>query len=332
MPSDASFHAERKTGIGGSDIAAILGMSPWRTPYEVWLEKTGRSDPPTGTLAMRHGTYVEEFVAREYASTTGRQVERYNALLRHPDIPLIGHIDRLVIPDGAKIASHKRVIRTNRGLECKAVNAYSLGRDGEWGEPGTDQVPKQYLLQVAAYQALTGCELWDLAALFGNNQFRIYSFRRDPELEDYILTEVDDWWRHYVEADTPPDPQTAAEAKLRWPRHSTGKILQATVDIRDRLHRLAQIKANIRELEDMEQAIKDALYPALADAEVVTDAGEEIASFRANKDSQKIDFKKLALDMLANLDPNEQTKILDTYAKSIPGARVLRLSKSLEIT
>jgi len=95
---DRDFHAQRLTGLGGSDIGAVLGLSPYRTPYEVWLEKTQRAEPFTGNLATRFGTFAEQFVADEYSHQTGHQVQRFNAMLRHPDAPIIGHVDRLVVP------------------------------------------------------------------------------------------------------------------------------------------------------------------------------------------------------------------------------------------
>jgi putative phage-type endonuclease len=329
---DGTFHADRLTGIGGSDLAAILGLSKWRSPYQVWLEKTGRSQPNESSLPMRWGTYAEEFVAREYADRTGRGVQRYNAMLRHPEAPLIGHIDRLVIPEGAKTAAHKGQIRTSIGLECKTVSAFAAGRDSEWGPEGTDQTPGQYLVQCAAYLALTGCQHWDLAALIGNHDFRIYHFHRDHDLEGYLLEESSRWWRDHVIADVPPDPVSEAEARERWPRHADGKVIHATLDLRQRLRQLAVIRRSMRILEADEKAVKDEIYPALADAELVIDNGEEVATYRANKDSQKIDYQALTVDLLTGMDPAEQARLMAEHTRIIPGARVLRLAKNLETT
>ncbi len=319
---DGTFHADRLTGIGGSDLAAILGLSKWRSPYQVWLEKTGRSQSDESTLPMRWGTYAEEFVAREYAERTGRGVQRYNTMLRHPEAPLIGHIDRLVIPAGAKRASHRTEIRTDLGLECKTVSAFAAGRDSEWGPEGTDQTPGQYLVQCAAYLALTGCQHWDLAALIGNHDFRIYHFHRDPELESYLLEESSRWWRDHVIADVPPDPVSEAEARERW--------LHATDDVGQQLRQLAVIRRTMRDLEASEKAVKDAIFPALADAEVVLFNGQEMATYRANKDSQKIDYQALTVDLLTGMDPAEQARLMAVHTRIIPGARVLRLAKNLE--
>jgi putative phage-type endonuclease len=327
---DGTFHADRLTGIGGSDLAAILGLSKWRSPYQVWLEKTGRRQPDQATLPMRWGTYAEEFVAREYAERTGRGVQRYNAMLRHPEAPLIGHIDRLVIPEGAKTASHKGQIRTSIGLECKTVSAFAAGRDSEWGPAGTDQVPVNYLIQCAAYLALTGCQQWDLAALIGNAEFRVYHFHRDLDLEGYLLEEASRWWRDHVIADVPPNPVTEAEARERWPRHADGKVILATYDVGQKLRQLAEIRKLVRSLEGREKALKDAIFPALADAEVVIYNGQEMATYRANKDSQKVDYKAVSEELLSRLDEIERHQILESYTYTTPGARILRLAKNLE--
>ena len=324
------FTVDRLTGLGGSDLGAILGLNPYRTPFQVWSEKTGRSESFTGNLQTRFGSYAEEFVAREYSDRTGRQVQRYNSLLRHPNAPLLGHIDRLVVPEGAKRASHQREIRTDLGLEVKTAHALAASRNGDWGEPGTDAVPASYLIQCQAYMLLTGCAHWDLAVLFGNSDFAIYHLHQDPELGEYIVDEASRWWRDYVVADVPPPPSSELEARQRWPRHQAGKVLTATVEVGLQLRQLAQIRADMRLLEAREKAVKDQLYPALADAEVVIYGGEEAATYRANKDSQKVDYQGVAVELMTGMDPADQARVLAAYTRTVPGARVLRLAKSLE--
>lgn len=96
------------------------------------------------------------------------------------------------------------------------------------------------------------------------------------------------------------------------------------------LRQLAQLRADIRALEAREKAVKDTLYPALADAEVIIYGGEEAATYRANKDSQKVDYQALTVDLLTGIDPAEQARLMAAHTRTVPGARVLRLAKSLE--
>ena len=324
------FTADRLTGLGGSDLGAIFGLSPYRTPHDVWLEKTRRTTPVVDGIHLRHGQWNEQFIADEYTRATGQRTQRYNALLRHPEAPLIGHVDRLVIPEGAKTASYKSEIRTDIGLECKTASAFAAGRDSEWGPAGTDQVPQGYLLQVAGYQALTGCARWDLAALIGNADLRIYHFTRDLELEGYLLEEASRWWRDYVIADTPPPPSSELEARQRWPGHSPGRAIEADESLYTDLTLLARLKAEIRDYEKQEQALKDRILPALEDAEIITWAGKEITSYRANKASDKTDWKALADELLRGFAPEDRARYLADYTTTQPGARVLRLGKALE--
>ena len=330
VTTQAQFTAGRLTGLGGSDLGAILGLNPYRTPYDVWLEKTRRHTTEVDGIHLRHGQWNEQFIADEYTRATGLRTQRYNAMLRHPEAPLIGHVDRLVVPEGAKIASYKTEIRTDLGLECKTASAFAAGRDSEWGPAGTDQVPQGYLLQVAGYQALTGCERWDLAALIGNADLRIYHFTRDLELEGYLLEEASRWWRDYVIADTPPPPSSELEARQRWPGHSPGRAIEADESLYTDLTLLARLKAEIRDYEKQEQALKDRILPALEDAEIITWAGKEITSYRANKASNKTDWRALAERLLPSVSEALQAQFLAEFTTTIPGARVLRLGKALE--
>lgn len=327
--SNSDFHAERRSGLGGSDLGAILGLNPWRTPFAVWQEKTGRAEPFVGNLQTRFGTYAEEFVAREYSARTGRPVQRYHAMLRHRRAPLIGHVDRLVVPVGAKRASHRHEIRTNLGLEAKTAHALAAARGDDWGEDGTDQVPQSYLVQCAAYMALTECEHWDLACLFGNSDFRIYHLTRDLELEGILLEEATRWWQDHVIADVPPDPSSEAEARQRWAAHVSGKVIDMDHDTLGLLREYAALKEREKAVETEIKAVRDRLIPAMADADAVSHGGVTMATFRANKDSIKIDWKAAFLEATQDVEKSVIEECLKRYTTIQPGARVLRLTKEL---
>ncbi|MBP8285154.1 MAG: YqaJ viral recombinase family protein [Chromatiaceae bacterium] len=321
------FHQDRLSGLGGSDIGAILGLNPWRTPYQVFLEKIGEAPPFEGNLQTRFGQHAEEFVAWEYCHQTGRQVQRFTAMLRHPEVPLIGHVDRLVVPEGAKKASHLGQIRTDLGLEAKTASAFATGRASEWGESGSDQVPEAYLVQCATYMALTECPRWDLAVLFGNTEFRIYHLTRDLELEAMILDEAARFWTDHVLARNPPTPSSEAEARQRWPRHSEGKVLEADLEIRALLSQLAEYKRQGQKVAAQEQITKDRLLPLLADADSVRHGSLILATYRANKDSQRTDWQRVAGALMQDQPGERIDALMAEYTHTQPGSRVLRLAK-----
>ncbi len=330
MKNREQFLADRRTCLGGSDIGVIVGVCRWKTPYQLWEEKTGRVVDDADSLPMRFGTHAESFVASEYTRSTGRRVERFNAMLRHPSAPIGGHIDRLVIPEGKSRAAVRGRITTDRGLECKTVGAFAAGRDGEWGPDGSDQIPESYLLQCATYMALTGCKHWDLAALIGNTEVRVFPLRRDEELEQGLIEIASQWWTDHVLADVPPDPTTEAEARQRWRAHQPGKILEVDGPTVELLKALAAAKAKVKAAEAEEQGVKDQLMPRLADADSIVYQGASLGSYRANKDSLRIDWPGLGQRLIEDLDDDTRAAWLQDFTKTLPGARVLRLAKTLE--
>lgn len=325
MNAPEKFHIERREGLGGSDLGAVLGLSKFRTPLQVWEEKTGRAQPTESNLAMRFGSMAEKFVADEYTAATGRRVEGYTRMLRLGEgIPLIGHVDRLVIPEGAGAASIRKTgeIRTDRLLECKTAHPMALS-GGEWGESGTDLVPPAYLVQCAAYLALTGCAVADLACLFGNQELRVYTIRRDLELEASLIEQATDWWNRHVVADIPPEPSTPDECRRLWPSHLSGKSLIVDLTVAKDIEALAACKAEIKRIESTAGEIETRVLAAFGDAEEITYMGRKLASWKQNKPGQKTDWKEVAAHLGAGAHP----EIVAEYTTTTPGARVLRLAK-----
>ena len=113
MPRE-DWLAERRKGIGGSDAAAIVGLSKWATPFTIYMDKLGLLPEKEETEAMRQGRDLEEYVACRFAEQTGKQVQRCNYMIRNCEYPwAIADIDG-------------RVVRENAGLECKTTSALDV--------------------------------------------------------------------------------------------------------------------------------------------------------------------------------------------------------------
>lgn len=327
MTDHESFLAERRTGLGASDLGAILGLDPYRTPFQVWAEKTGRAPAFSGNLATRAGSYLEEFIAREYTRETGNRVQRWRTCLRHPQAPLLAHPDRLVIPPGQFRAHAGRRLRTDKGLECKHTSVYAAGAQSEWGAAGSDQVPGRFLLQCAQNMALAEVPHWDLAVLIGNAELRVFHLHRDPELEGLLIEEGSRWWQDYVVADMPPPPSSEGEARQRWPRHAPGVTRTLDEAAWADLQAYRQLKEQAAALEGQLTALKDRLYPAFQDADTLLDPqGRPVASYRAARDSQRTDWAGLARHLLAQVPEDEHPELIAPFTTTHPGARTLRLS------
>ena len=196
MLTNQDFTWDRTKYIGGSDIGAILGLSKFRTPLEVWQEKTGQGTANLDSLPLRFGSYAEDFVAQEYARSTGSLVVTHPEPFIHKEHSFLqGHVDRFILESNTPLLTHDGKLNALALLECKTANPFAKD---QWGEVGSDEVPMNYLVQCAWYMLLTGCARSDLAVLFSNADFRIYTIYKDAELENILLGKAVQFWHAHV--------------------------------------------------------------------------------------------------------------------------------------
>jgi predicted phage-related endonuclease len=214
----------RGRGLGGTDTSAIVNLNPWKRPIDVYLNKLGLDDQREPTEAMFWGSYLERGVAQLYATRTGcalippelmgdhlrakfpgmaHEVLGKFTLLNHADLPFVLGTPDMLARDWP------------RGVEIKTCGH----KTAEWGKEGTDEVPVHYRIQVAQYMAITGFDVWDIAALFSGNRLEIFPIGRDRPLEDQLLNHAADFWHKHVEARLEP---TLDESES-WKRH-LGKL------------------------------------------------------------------------------------------------------------
>jgi putative phage-type endonuclease len=287
MLINQDFSVDRMKYIGGSDIGAILGLSKFRSPLEVWMEKTGKEIKQKDSLPLRFGSFAEEFVASEYTRSTGSELLHDQSAFIHPIHPMFcAHLDRLVLGDGLNCAPTKI-------LECKTANPFT---SGDWGEIGSDEVPMTYLCQVAWYQAITSISQADLAVLFGNSDFRIYAIARDLELEELIVQKALHFWNEYVLKDIPPPLQNEADCHTCFSKGNGTKSVEARLETIDLAKRLHHLNSEIDVREEEISLIKQHLMSQMQEAETLTYQGKVIATWRAPKPSFRLDSKQLELD------------------------------------
>jgi putative phage-type endonuclease len=314
------FLERRRTGIGGSDIAAILGLSKYKTAYDVWLDKRGEAPPEDEHEKpwLYWGAVLEEVVAKEYSIRFGRKVQRVNAQLIYPPAPFaVANIDRAVI--NPEIRGNVRWIdgrlTTDRLLECKTANGFAANL---WGEQGTDQVPESYLCQVQWYMGITGARYADVAVLIGGSDYRTYTVEADAGLFSDMLTEAEAFWK-LVEDGVAPDPQTIADAQAIWPKHVAGKSHVASGALARAVEELALVKEKAKALEAREDALKLQIMADMQDAEILTDMGDPIATLKA-QETTRLDAKALRAD---------HPDIAAIYSKTT-STRVLRIKSKKE--
>lgn len=308
------FLERRRGSIGGSDLAAICGVSRFKTPYDVWLDKRGEgqeTDPDNQFIYW--GNVLEDVVAREYSIRTGQKIQRVNAQMVHPDAPFLhANIDRAVVnPDIAgRVAWKDGRLTTDRILECKTANGFAAAL---WGDEGTDAVPDEYFIQCQLYMSITQADHADVAVLIGGNDYRVYHIERNEALMADLMAEAEAFWK-LVQDGIAPDPQSIADAQKRWPKHIASKQAVATTAAVLAVEELNTIKDQMKALEAREDALKLQIMEEMKDAEVLTDMGDPLVTWKAQS-ADRIDTKALRKD-----HPN----IATLYTKTTH-SRVMRL-------
>jgi putative phage-type endonuclease len=212
----------RKQGVGGSDVSAIAGLNRWKSPIEVWMEKTGQIESEELGEAAYWGTTLEDIVAREYAKRSGQKVQKRNAILQHPKYKfMLANVDRMIVDKDR-----------GRGiLECKTTNEY---KKGEWDD---DKIPEEYAIQVHHYLAVTGLQFAKIAVLIGGNKFEIKDIERDEEIIDYLIKIESDFWQLVKSNVAPPmdGSDSAVELLKRLYPNSNTSSIELKSDMAERL-------------------------------------------------------------------------------------------------
>ena len=244
---------ERQCGIGGSDVGAILGINKYKTPFEVYIEKT---EPITEVKEQSESAYFgdifEDVVAKEFEKRTGKKVRRDRKHYKHKDYPfMVANIDR-------------RVVGENAILECKTANQFLMK---EWeGE----EIPASYLVQVQHYLAVTGADIGYIAVLIGGQKFIWKEVQRDEELIDMIIQSEREFWK-LVEAKTPPslDGSSAAERYLseKYSNAEVGKIEQLGFEYKEKIKNYFELKEQKGLLDNQITEIENQIKGELKNAE-----------------------------------------------------------------
>lgn len=349
--SPAADPIQRAKGIGGSDIAVILGLSPYKTPLDLYCEKVGIWRDELASEAARWGQIMEPVLAAQYVQQFGRTIIRRDAKTGavmmyqpdptsdHPDInhyegPHADLLGTLVHPEYEWARGHVDAIGLTVGTprligEFKQAD---LRLAHLWGEPDTDQVPDPYNLQTQWYMMLADLEVTEIAALIGGNRFGRYVIRRDEILIDLMLERAAEFWQRVVDRNPPPPVEGergAVSLSRLYPSGDRGKELEATPDVLEMALNLHWLRETAKKIEEKKTNAENDLKRLMADAARINLGPKSYISWNNNKPSTSIDFEaafravveKLATSPIARVVADE---ILEEHTTTKPGPRVFR--------
>lgn len=287
----------RQLGIGGSDAAAACGLSKWKSPAQLYLDKTAPIErQESESEHLRQGRDFEDYVARRFCEATGKKVRRDNYMMSDDEYPfLIADIDRRVVGEDAI-------------LECKTTSPYN--RD-KWAD---GQIPIEYELQCLHYMSVTGARKCYIACLIFGTDFIIREIDWDDETIEMLRAKEIEFWTEYVEKGVMPEPDgSSAYDDALKKRFAGGLDETVTLDIgREMFRSYMDRKELIKELEGLNAMIEQEIKVQLGDANF----GENdlfTVSYKPSK-SVRLDTKRIK---------KEAPEIYEKYGKETESRRFL---------
>lgn len=271
--------AYRRTGLGGSDAGAIMGVSPYKSAYAVWADKLGALPPVEDSEPMRQGRDLEEYVARRFCEETGLRVRRNRQMLRSIDHPMmLANIDRQVIGQRA-------------GLECKTSRDTTMRRykNGEY--------PMEYYAQCLHYLAVTGWDRWYLAVLVYGTGLLVYTIDRREAEDDIaaLIAAEEAFWRDYVETRAQPAPDglesTTRALGAVWAASEPETAIDADEETDALLTGLAALRRQRRALDERIAEAENRVKAAMGAAEELR--GTSARCLWRNVTARRLDKKRL---------------------------------------
>lgn len=289
----------REEGIGASEVAAILGISPWETPFSLYLKKTHQVPPTEENDAMRRGHYLEDAVVQWWMHETGEQVIKASAadiIYVHPEFPYMR-----VTPD--RIVKGRKKI-----LEVKST-AIQMG----------ETIPDYYLAQVTYQMYVTGIHQAELIYIQGGLTFGRFIVDYDEEFAEFIAAKVTEFWNENVLGGKEPDAICVEDLAVKVPKSTPEKSVTADESALDQIAVLREKKAMYEALGDEITDLQNSLKMFMEDSEALLDTdGNILLTWKSGKDKTSFDSKRFA---------EENPDLYEKYCKIVPGARSFLLKK-----
>lgn len=300
----------RATGIGASEVAALVGMSPYRAAIDIWLDKTGRATGSNDNAETGIGHHLEAFALSLYTKRTGHKLFRPKLTLRHPEHP---HV--LASPDA--LGRHDDL-----GAEAKIVGSRMAHH---WAN---DTLPDYVRVQALQNMAVTGRARWDVVALIGGTDLRVHVVERDEATQGMLCEAVESFWADHVQADVPPPVEAPEERRRYLLTRYPGSEAQRCRVMNDPIiaaaaERLRAIKQEVAELDEEELELQDALAEIIGDDRGIEGTwGKALWYPRAGA----VSWKDVAEDLAGGAVPpgvlekhrGEKTRVFSLYDPKVP--------------
>lgn len=307
----AAWLEKRKHYITGTDAAKLLGLSPFGSIFDVWLDKTGQAPEFAQSAAMRAGTAFESAILKMYAEDTDAKLEHvdgYN-LITCDKYPRLG-----ASLDG-----------WNHTLGCPVDAKNIRWKDEKWGDAWTDDFPDYYKTQLQVQMMVTGAKFAQLAVMFSGQDFNIYTMEYDEELAQQILDASDAFWP-YVESGEMPEASGSESTSNYIKEHFAEGTPDKEKEPDEELAKNVEAYVKASEEEKSAKARKDEagnrIRVFMGEATVVPG----FCTWKNNKGKTETDWEAVAKAAMENMSVLEREKLVRKFTETKPGNRTLRIT------
>lgn len=278
--SRAEWLTARKDGIGASEVATIVGLNPWETPYQLWRRKIGLDAPKQENFAMKAGHYLEDAVAQFWHDETGNDIIKSSV----EDFMFVNEAKPYlrVSPDRTYWLKDMPRNDYNKGiLECKTTQ---MSIDAE-------DLPKHWFVQVQMNLGVAELEQGSLAWLCSGREFGYKNLAFVPDFFAWLVEEVDKFWIDNIQGKQEPTAANVQDILLKYNRHTDGKIVEVNDEIFAAYQDLKEVKDELSAIEKQKASLEEKIKMCFGDAEAISYGGQTLATWKAPKPSSKFDAK-----------------------------------------
>lgn len=271
----------RAKGIGGSDAAAVCGMSRYSSPLDIFLQKTGRKPAEPDNEAMYFGRLLEPVIRAEFSRRAGLTVTECPFMFGFKEFPfMVANIDGVVTEnDGAKAL-----------LEIKTTNSFAVTKDIEEGG-----LPVEWFLQIQHYLAVCDLPTAYLAVLIGGNNFQYQRIERDEDTIQTIIALESHFWNEYVLKDVPPPATSNDDLAALYP-NSKSETISLPKEADELVAQYLEIKKAEDDIKTAKSECENKLKAFLKNSESGTTQSGFTVSWKSYSQN-RIDSAKLKAEM-----------------------------------
>ena len=292
---------ERKSGIGSSEIATIVGLNPYETPYQLWRRKLGIDPPKEENFAMKAGHYLEDAVSLFFQDETGLSVIKASAgdwLIRNDERPYLQ-----VSPDRTYWLAGLAKSASNKGiLECKTTQR----------SVDEDDIPKHWFCQLQYQLGVAELQHGSLAWLSSGREFGYKQLAFVEDFYGWLVEEAEKFWTDNIIGKQEPAATNVQDVLLKYNRHTDGKVLEVGDDVFSDYKELKEIRQQIDALAERKEELEGHIKMAFGDAEAISYGGNTLATWKAPKPSKKFNLKDFC-----EFEP----EMAASYMEEVQGAR-----------